>query len=326
MTNTLWQLDDVTLAGRETPRLDGVSARIVAGTTAVIGWSGAGKTSLLNCLVEFETPDSGTIERHFAGRDGRLPLFWVPQNGGFWSHLTAAEHLEAVLPEAAEASRAQDFLSRFELTDAAAARPDQMSQGQRDRLAVARALASGAEVLVMDEPLAHVDEARLAQFWDVVREHCEHTQTSLVVATHRGETVMREAERALCLADGRVCFDGTVRDLYVDPPNEQTAQYLGPTNWLTADDATHWLGNRQDRAASYRPERISLVRADDGPCVVEASRWVGPIEEVQLRHEPSGETREFCHRSNGAPLERGQRVAVNVLLALPGLLVSIRLR
>jgi len=104
--------------------------------------------------------------------------------------------------------------------------------------------------------------------------------------------------------------------LYNEPPDEQTAQYLGPTNWLTAADAAQWFGGNSDKAASYRPEQIAMALADDGPCLVENSRWVGPLEEVELRHEASGQTRRFSHRSNGTPLRRGQRVAVNVLLTL----------
>src|SRR5690606_31158038 len=91
MTDWLWKLENVTLAGRRQPRLDGVSLEIPPGATAVLGHSGAGKTSLLNLLVEFETPDAGTIEHTRLRGNGRLGLFWVPPDLGLWPHLTVGE-------------------------------------------------------------------------------------------------------------------------------------------------------------------------------------------------------------------------------------------
>src|SRR5438309_1344936 len=82
--DSLWQLDAVSL---DPARLREVTTTIPAGVTAVVGWSGAGKTSLLNLLVGFEQADHGVIR-------GSPQVAWVPQNGGLWPHCTALEHLE----------------------------------------------------------------------------------------------------------------------------------------------------------------------------------------------------------------------------------------
>ena len=113
MPRAVWTLDNVTLAGDAgRPRLEGVSLEISDGATAVVGPSGAGKTSLLNVLVGFERPSSGTITCGFeqggaSGNDGgrafALPLFWVPPRGGLWPPLTALGHLAARPPRAARA-------------------------------------------------------------------------------------------------------------------------------------------------------------------------------------------------------------------------------
>src|SRR5260221_996025 len=82
----LWQLDAVSLGPG---RVREVSITIGRGVTAIVGWSGAGKTSLLNVLARFEKPDRGKIS-------GAPRVAWVPQNGGLWAHCTAREHLEIV--------------------------------------------------------------------------------------------------------------------------------------------------------------------------------------------------------------------------------------
>jgi ABC-type multidrug transport system ATPase subunit len=110
MTDRLWTLEQVAMPGLHRPRLDNVSLEIPAGVTAILGESGAGKTSLINLLVKFEHPDRGAVIFHLPGPADRLPVFWVPQDGGLWPHLTAAEHLEAVGAEGG--SR---LLERFDL-------------------------------------------------------------------------------------------------------------------------------------------------------------------------------------------------------------------
>src|SRR5687768_310155 len=127
----LWTLDDVTLAPA---RLRGIWLQISRGVTAVLGWSGAGKTSLLNLLVGFEKPSSGSI--HFSNPG--TELMWVPQNGGLWPHCTVREHLALVRPD----SDSTILLDTFDLRHREAARPDELSQGERSRLSIARALHS----------------------------------------------------------------------------------------------------------------------------------------------------------------------------------------
>ena len=88
MNNVLWKLDRVILNGTPEPRLEDLSLEISRGITAVVGHSGAGKTSLLNLLVGFEQPDRGSVLSELPAESGRLPLFWVPQNDGLWPHLS----------------------------------------------------------------------------------------------------------------------------------------------------------------------------------------------------------------------------------------------
>ncbi len=315
MSDVLWKLDGVFLGGGSTPRLAEVSLEIRAGVTAVLGCSGAGKTSLLNLLVGYETPALGTLAATLPQPDRSLAVFWAPQNAGLWPQLTVLEHLEQVMPEQ-DTERAMALLASLDIAARASARPDELSQGERSRVAVARALTAGAAVLVMDEPFASVDVARIGRYWAVVREHVASSGCSLVFATHSPEAVLAEAERVICLKEGRVLYEGDVQELYWRPRTREQADCLGESNWLTPQECRLWLGRQESAPRSYRPEQIAVARADEGPLLVESSCFKGAVAEVELLHEQTGQRRRFFHRPAADHLLRGTRVLLRALVAL----------
>lgn len=201
MTQPLWQIEHLIVRGLHQRRLDDVSITIHPGVTAIVGASGAGKTTLLNVLVGFETADSGSV-RFTPPRDNAR-IFWAPPDHGLWPHLSVREHLLIVMPKR-DQGRADELLRDFGLAEHADHRPDRLSQGQRARLSVARCLASDAAVLVMDEPLAHVDAASSPGYWSVIRRHMDARGASLVFSSHSEEAVKREAQQVVHLVDGRI--------------------------------------------------------------------------------------------------------------------------
>jgi ABC-type multidrug transport system ATPase subunit len=309
----LWTLESVTLRGGARPRLADLSLEIFPGVTAGIGYSGAGKTSLLNLLVRFEPPTSGQIRFHGAVGNG-LPLFWVPENDGLWPHLTVADHLRVVSQQAGRGHGVgRDLLQQFDLLDLEAARPDRLSRGERSRLSVARALAAQAAVLVMDEPLAHVDPARLGRYWDAVRTGCREAGSSLVFATHSPQTVLAEAERVVCLKDGQLCYTGSADALYRDPPSAELAAFLGAANWFEPDEAGRWLENAVPGRRCYRPEQLQVVPAATGRLIVAAARFCGAQEELELRQDSDSAWRRLVHRPADGALRPGDRVCIKAI-------------
>lgn len=352
MSETLWQLRSVSLfrgPGGSRPRLDDLTLNIEAGATAIMGCSGSGKTSLLNLLVGFEKPDRGQVRATLLSSDGRLPLFWVPPNEGLWPHLTVAEHLGHVIPSGAEQQeQIGRLLEAFDLGGLIAALPGTLSAGERARLAVARALAARPRVLVMDEPLVHVDRLAARRYWQLVSAHAAETGTSLVFATHWPEVVVRGAPHVVYLKEGRALYDGPVEDLYWRPSTEELAFCLGDANWLRPEEAELWLGPAEwgmlgrgpaesgvkcgcsrsrpqaTQAIVLRPEQVQLIADANSPIQLRAARSSGTVAESQLVHEPSGQTRWFFHRPHPEPpgpraprdayrLREGQRVAVRVV-------------
>lgn len=322
MTEPLWELDRATVDGREQPRLSDVTLTISTGTTAVIGPSGAGKTTLLNLLVEFERPATGISTFKFVPPPGRMPIFWVPQNEGLWPHLTVMEHLTTVMPGGDDAGEdAVRLLMDFDLGELRNALPGRLSEGERARLAVARALASQASVLVMDEPLVHVDPARVGRYWEAVRAHCRRTDTSLVFSTHQPATVLREAECVLCFRQGRLSYAGSVEALYQQPPTAELTEFLGPANWFEDSQAARWLDGEGVRDGCYRPEQLEILPTSEGGLLIESTHFGGAISESKIRNPKTGDVRQFHHRSSRYPVKVGDRVLLRVCMLLLSLLM-----
>lgn len=308
MSETIWQLDTVRRDGPNGPRLAPLSLAIESGVTAVIGPSGAGKSTLLNLLVRYERPDAGSVA-FTPDANASTELFWVPPDDGLWPQMTVRDHLDAVMA-VGDAAAVDALLADFDLTGHAAAYPPHLSAGQCDRLSVARALASGAGAIVMDEPLVHVDPSAAVRYWRVLHEHLRRTGASLVFATHDTRAVLAGADRVVVLDESEMIYAGAVSTLYTDPPTERLAGALGPANWFDEDDVAAWLGE-QGPARCVRPARLAVEPDETGVGSVDRSRTVGESTETRLVHSESGEARWWSH--TGPALESGQRAALRVL-------------
>jgi len=313
-------------------RLRGVTLRIDAGVTAILGYSGAGKTSLLSLLAGFEQPTAGWIERGGQlGGGGALPCYWVPQSGGLWSHVSVRGHVELV-----SAGKADEILRLFDLWERREAYPGELSQGERSRLSVVRAVSSGARVLLMDEPLANVDPVRKPGYWQQLERQLRGCGVSLVFSCHEPGVVLRHAERVVCLREGRVWHESGVQDLYEGAPEKPLGEFLGPLNWLdlplleALGMREGWLLKAAERRGGLcvRPERLYLrggqsvavqsgggSRVCGGVLEVLSSREAGGLRETVVAGACGGEWRLLHVGAGGGGWCAGERVSVEVLLA-----------
>ncbi|WP_299468080.1 ATP-binding cassette domain-containing protein [uncultured Gimesia sp.] len=315
----LWSLKQVSLNCSSGVRLAEVNLEIPQGFTAIMGYSGAGKTSLLNLLVNFESPDLGTVTRigqQFAS-EPVLELFWVPHSLGLWPQYTVQDHLTLVHPQLeTQQEHIDDLLRAFRLTAVRDQYPAQLSQGEASRLAIARALASQAKVLVMDEPLVHVDQAHWPLYWQTIRRHCQKNNTSIVFSTHLPELVLREAQHVICLDEGKVVYAGDVDDLYYAPPSYQIGTFLGSLNDLSMISDHAGLKINRHEASLVRPEQLIVEKDQHGLWEVQQSAFSGSIEEVETIHQQTKTEQTFYHRPARAELQKGDRVSVRLLMLL----------
>lgn len=296
----LWKLDKVSLKGEEHFRLNAVSMEIAAGVVAVMGHSGAGKTSLLNLLVGFEKPDLGKISCNIEQQDHALPIFWVPSNFGLWPHLNVADHLKTVRAE--NGIDGDDILAKFAIADKKQAYPAQLSCGECSRLAMARALAADPAVLVMDEPLLNVDPARKLFFWDVIVDQAEQQGISLVYVSHSPRYVTGFAGNIICLQDGEVAYAGSVEDLYHRPASQKLAEFLGEINWFSEEEKVF------SEQQALRPEQVVIKVDYHGEFEVLRTRFMGELAETELKDKESGKTKIIFHRPAGKSLKVGDEV------------------
>lgn len=316
MTAPIWQLKTVSLASGSTTRLAGVTLSIQPGVTAVLGASGAGKSSLLSLLAGFEQPTSGAIEFVPKADAGQLPLFWSPQDNGLWPKLTAREHLATVRPDAPQIDRSVDeWLALLRLSEVADALPHRLSQGERSRLSLGRALASEADCLVLDEPLAHVDPIHCRSYLDLIANHAKSIEGHVVFSTHDPASVLRIAEHVICLSEARCVFSGPGNELYFNPPTEETAWLLGPANWIDEGNVSLRSLFGDTTLRCVRPGELSVFRdetetvSNNGPAVGEVidKQSDGDIVELTIQ-DATGRIHQLFSGRCDADIVAGTRV------------------
>ncbi|MDF1744519.1 MAG: ATP-binding cassette domain-containing protein [Gimesia sp.] len=315
----LWSLKNVSKNWDSGVRLSDINLEIRQGTTAVMGYSGSGKTSLLNLLVNYESPDQGTVYREdqYFQTGPALELFWVPHSLGLWPQYTVGEHLALVHPNReTQQETVDDLLSSFRLMDVRNQYPGQLSQGEASRLSVARAISSQPKVLVMDEPLVHVDLAHWSTYWQAIHRYCETNQASLVFSSHLPELVLREADHVICLDEGKVVYSGTVSELYYHPPSSQIASYLGPINNLSELYYEPEANTAAHQFKLVRPEQLTLENDEQSLWEVQQTTFSGSLEEVRIRHQDSQAAHIVYHRPARTYLQKGDRVSIRLLMLL----------
>ncbi|MEW2546954.1 ABC transporter permease [Streptomyces sp. NPDC047002] len=209
-------------------------------TIAVVGPNGAGKTTLLRALLGL-TPRAHAALR-LGGQDvTRLPphrrgVAWVPQSGALFPHLNAlantAYGLRAHGVARAEArAAAQDWLDRLGVGHLAHRRPHELSGGQAQRVALARALAARPRLLLLDEPLAALDQTTRAQVRHTLRGHLGGFGGVCLIVTHDPVEAVSLADRVLVLDAGRTLQDAEPAEVSRHPRSPWVARMLGRNAW-----------------------------------------------------------------------------------------------
>ncbi len=187
-----------------------VTLELSARTTALYGPSGAGKTSLLEIIAGLRKPMTGRVELH--GRDvTHLPprlrrVGYVPQDDALFPHMTARQNIFY-----ASRAKSHPVVDVLELSPTLDRSVQQLSGGERKRVALARALLSDPEVLLLDEPLSGVDVALRDRVLQYLVRVCDEFPIPTVYVTHQMEEVEAICEELVMLERGRIVGRNTLR-------------------------------------------------------------------------------------------------------------------
>jgi len=236
------RVDALSTSAGAAPHLADVSVHIRYGEFfTLLGPPHSGKTAILRAIAGFLPLSRGRVL--VDGEDiGGIParargIGYVFHQGALWPHLTVRQHVafgleQLDLPRAEIDRRVEVVMNRLGLATAPAARPSALSLDGQRRLALARALAIEPRVLLLDEPLAHLDPlARKTLRLELARLHRDLAVTT-ICATRDAADAMALSDRIALVADGQLLQVGDPETLYRRPASRVVAEALGPANFL----------------------------------------------------------------------------------------------
>jgi molybdate transport system ATP-binding protein len=217
--------------------------RALAGFTILFGASGAGKTTVLDCIAGLSGPDEGRVavggEDLYDSEKKRNVAAWkrrigyVFQDLALFPHLTAQENvaygLHALTPQERQA-RTGNILQTFRIEHVRDRRPAQISGGERQRVALARALVTDPRALLLDEPLAALDRPTKSHILADLRQWKQNHRVPILYVTHSSEEVFALGDEVIVLDAGRIVAQGRPHEVMRVPRLETVAQLSGFEN------------------------------------------------------------------------------------------------
>jgi sulfate/thiosulfate transport system ATP-binding protein len=243
--------------------LDDVSVRVEDGALmALLGPSGSGKSTLLRIIAGLETPDTGNVtiaEQDVTEAPARTRgVGFVFQHYAPFKHMTVHDNVAFGLtvrraPKSEVRERVEELLKLVRLDGLTKRYPSQLSGGQLQRMALARALAPRPKVLLLDEPFGALDVQVRGELREWLRRLHEEIHVTTIFVTHDQEEAMDVAGQIVVMNGGRIEQTGSPRELYEHPDNEFVMSFVGPVNRL---------GD-----ALLRPHDIQILTHPDGSTV-----------------------------------------------------------
>jgi molybdate/tungstate transport system ATP-binding protein len=259
-----------------------VSLSVREGVTAVLGPSGSGKSTLLGTVAGFAAPDAGHVRLGERPLDGLPPedrnVGVVFQDYALFPHLTVRQNLAFGTDEGDRA--VEDEAAQFEIDHLLDRRPETLSGGEKQRVALARTLLSDPDVLLLDEPLANLDEPIRRRLRFELRETLATLDIPVVYVTHDQDEAAIVADRVAIMNDGRIVQSGPKARVFNDPETAFVADFVGMENVVPGQVAGHAAGGTlvdvgsttvvaagdpacDDVSVAIHPEAIDVLPAPD---------------------------------------------------------------
>ena len=221
----------------------------------LLGPTGSGKSSLLKCILGFHTPEKGRI--HLDGRDitDELPehrrMGYVPQDYGLFPHLNVEENLRFGLrPRGIPSGEADSLVDRLcavlNIERLRKRKVQHLSGGERQKVAIGRALGAQPKMLLLDEPFSSIDEGAKRGLWLELRQIVGEVGITTLHVTHNLEEAYSLGQRQSVMIEGSLIQSGNTREVFERPASERVARYFNYTNLFEGVTEEHPGGTRVD--------------------------------------------------------------------------------
>lgn len=252
----------------------------------LLGPSGCGKTTTLNLVSGFLSADSGQIIMD--GKDiSNLPpedrkVSTVFQNYALFPHMTVIENVSYGIRYFKKLSKkkaivaAQEYVDLVGLTGYENQNPGNLSGGQQQRVALARSIATGAEILLLDEPLSNLDVALRTHLRKELKDIQQKTDTTMIYVTHDQEEGLSLSDRIVVMDKGQIIQVGTPKEIYYNPANRYVADFVGNSNFMMDEQGNQYI---------VRPEDINLEHDPEGYYVISEAMFLGNRTEYVLESQ-----------------------------------------
>lgn len=290
--------------------LKGVDIRLKHGESlAILGYSGEGKTTLLRLLAGLLSPDSGSI--HFKGNalpgpdeklvPGHEDIRLVYQHFGLDHNLSVGQNLRHRMlgfkPEVIE-KRSRRLLKWCLLDKLENQAIELLSGGEKQRLALARALADYPELLLLDEPFSSIDIPLRLHFKRGLAQFAKEDGFSMILVTHDYQDAFQLADQIMVLHKGKIIRSGTPREIYEQPGHKVVAELLGAINLIKEGKDWMWI----------KEERIQLkARGKGWEGVIHSKMYLGDFIQYRVKNS-RGE--ELTVMSKDRDYEPGRSVSL----------------
>src|SRR5690554_4999217 len=296
------KVDSLSFAYENTPILTGINFTVDRGEhISIVGESGCGKSTLLKLIYGILQPREGHISwrgNTILGPDfklvpGETYMKYLSQDLDLMAYTSVEENvgqfLSVFYPDELR-ERIWELLEMIDMTSFAKVKIEKLSGGQQQRVALARVLAQQPEILLLDEPFAHIDNFRKNQLRRNIFDYLKDKKISCITATHDYQDILPYADRVLVLKDQEIMVDEDTVTLYSHPKNIYTATLFGEANHIPIEVIKSY-GETKRKIIVYAHE-FKVSNKSGIPVLVKKSYFMGShflIEGI------SGDRRIYFH-------------------------------
>lgn len=266
----------------DTHALNDVSFVMESGRkTVILGPSGAGKTTLLRCIAGLETCESGKIffddEDVTAKSPAERKVAMIFQSAALFVHTKIKDNIayglyklgytkgeiETMVMRSAELLHISHLLERY---------PNMLSGGEKQRASIARAIVRKPSLLLLDEPFSSLDERLREELQAEMMRLQEEIGMTMISVTHDQQEAMNMADTVIFMNNGEIKASGAPEDLYLNPPNLDTAEFIGSPAVNVIHDDTALFARLKEfyhfkdevRTIAIRPENFMFEEDENG--------------------------------------------------------------